>query len=124
MKCKWVLEIKRDGRFRARLVACGYSQIPGLDYELSYSPVVSDETIRILLVVGMVLGYIAKLVDVSTAFLHGDLKDTEIYMDCPPGMKHKEDECLRLNKSIYGLVQSARAYWEKTCEVFEAIGFT
>ena len=124
VKCKWVLEIKRDGRFRARLVACGYSQIPGLDYELSYSPVVSDETIRILLVVGMVLGYIAKLVDVSTAFLHGDLKDTEIYMDCPPGMKHKEDECLRLNKSIYGLVQSARAYWEKTCEVFEAIGFT
>ena len=43
---------------------------------------------------------------VETAFLHGDLKE-QIYMDCPEGMEHKEDECLLLIKSIYGLVQAS-----------------
>jgi len=47
VKCKWVLEIKRDGRFRARLVACGYSQVGGVDFTEVYPPVVNDTTFRI-----------------------------------------------------------------------------
>ena len=124
VKHKWVLEIKRNGVFRARLVACGYSQVPGIDFQEVYSPVVNDITIRILLIMMMVQGYDSILVDVETAFLHGELKDgEEIYMDCPAGMIHHEDECLLLQKTIYGLVQSARAYFNKAKEVLKKAGF-
>ena len=51
VKCKWVFKIKRDGTFRARLVACGYSQIPGVDFSENYSPVVHDITVRLLFVI-------------------------------------------------------------------------
>jgi len=50
VKHKWVFKIKRDGRFRARLVACGYSQIPGVDFTDNYSPVIHDVTYRLLLI--------------------------------------------------------------------------
>ena len=48
VKHKWVFEIKRDGRFRARLVACGYSQIPGVDFNDVFSPVGHDVTFRLM----------------------------------------------------------------------------
>ncbi len=50
IKNKWVFKTKRNGIFRARLVACGYSQIPGVDFQESYAPVINDVTFRILLV--------------------------------------------------------------------------
>ena len=50
VKSKWVFKIIRDGRFRARLVICGYSQVPGVDYTENYSPVINDVTLRIMLV--------------------------------------------------------------------------
>ena len=112
IKCKWVFDVKRDGRFRARLVACGYSQIPGVDFVESYALVINDITWRILLIMMISKGYDARIVDVETAFLHGDL-DEEIYMNCPPGLSSKEDECLFLLKTIYGLVQAARQYYKK-----------
>ena len=58
VKHKWVLEIKRNGVFRARLVACGYSQVGGVDFNLIYAPVVTDVMMRILLIAKMVLGSI------------------------------------------------------------------
>ena len=75
IKCKWVFKIKRNGVFRARLVACGYSQIPGVDFSESYSPVANDITIRLLLVAMILFGLSAKIVDVETAFLYGELKE-------------------------------------------------
>jgi Reverse transcriptase (RNA-dependent DNA polymerase) len=56
-----------------------------------------------------VYGYHSMIFDVETAFLMGNLNEL-IYMDCPKGMDHKPDECLLLEKTIYGLVQSARNY--------------
>ena len=47
--------------------------------------------------------------DIDVAFLNGDLEE-EIFMDCPKGLEHEEDECLLLKWTIYGLVQSARMY--------------
>ena len=123
MKCKWVFKIKRNGIFHARLVACGYSQIPGVDFTENYSPVINDITFRVLLVISMLnRHYKNVLVDVETAFLHGDLEE-EIFMECPEGMKAGRDECLRLNKTIYGLVQSARQFFKKLTEVLKKIGF-
>ena len=73
VKHKWVFKIKRDGRYRARLVACGYSQIPGVDFTENYSPVIHDATYRILLVVQIIFGLDLRIIDVETAFLHGNL---------------------------------------------------
>jgi hypothetical protein len=124
VKHKWIFEIKRNGVFRARLVACGYSQIPGVDFTVSHSPVVNDVTVRLLLILLIMRKYKAIIVDVETAFLHGILGEgEEIYMDCPKGMVHLEDECLLLVKTIYGLVQSARAYNKKCTAVFLEVGF-
>ena len=95
IKCKWVFDVKRDGRYRARLVACGYSQIPGVDFTESYSPVINDITWRILLIILLLANYNAAIVDVETAFLHGIL-DEEIYMDCPPGFDFGEGACVLL----------------------------
>ncbi len=129
IKCKWVFKIKRNGVFRARLVACGYSQIPGVDFSENFSPVVHDITFRLLIKVMILCGYSAKIADVETAFLHGRLEE-EIYMDCPPGMTevglgdvdHMKDALLLL-QSIYGTVQSARQYFKKAVCILKEIGF-
>ena len=60
IKNKWVFKTKRNGIFRARLVACGYSQIPGVDFQESYAPVINDVTFRILLVTMLTIGYVSK----------------------------------------------------------------
>ena len=122
VKCRWLFEIKRNGVFRARLVACGYSQVPGQDFNEVYSPVVNDITVRIILILKMILKLMSLIVDIETAFLHGDLKE-EIFMDCPPGLVHTVEECLLLLKTIYGLVQSARAFYKKLGDVLKLIGF-
>ena len=79
VKCKWVFKIKRNGVFRARLVACGYIQIPGVDCSDSYSPVVHDITFCALLLAMIVEELLRKIADVETTFLHGDLEE-EIFM--------------------------------------------
>ena len=124
VKCKWVFKIKRNGTFRARLVACGYSQIPGVDFSQSYSPVINDITFRMLLLAMIYFGLSGKIADVETAFLYGDLEE-EIYMECPPGMTGiTSDQVLLLLKCIYGLVQAARQYHKKFVTILKSIGYT
>ena len=104
-------------------MACGYSQIPGVDYSDSYSPVVHDITFRALLLAMIVEGLSGKIADVETAFLHGELEE-EIFMECPQGMDtQSDDEILILDKCIYGLVQSARQYHKKAVTILKKIGF-
>ena len=122
IKCKWVFEIKRDGRFRARLVTCGYSQIPGVDFSEAYAPVIHDVTWRILLIIYLNRKYEAKIIDIETAFLYGELEE-EIYMECPEGLTKMENDCLILQKTIYGLVQAARQYWKKFTTTLKQLKF-
>ena len=84
VKHKWVFDIKRNGIFRARLVACGYSQKPGIDFTDTYSPVVNDAVFRLLIVIQLLFQLVCMITDVETAFLNGDLPE-EIYMDAPKG---------------------------------------
>jgi hypothetical protein len=123
---RWVFKKKNNGVYRARLVAKGYSQIPGVDYTESYAPVISDVTFRILLILMVVYGYTAMVLDVEVAFLHGEM-DSEVYMESPQGYEQftQRDECLVLKKAIYGLVQAARQ-WYKTFSKFvvEELKFT
>ena len=71
--CKWVFKLKRDGRYRARLVGLGYTQIPGVDYTDHFAPVVSDVTLRIVLVLWLIHDLEEDQLDVETAFLEGKL---------------------------------------------------
>jgi hypothetical protein len=124
VRCKWVLEIKRNGIFRARLVACGYTQVGGIDFTQSFSPVVHDVTFRIMLLAKMMWKLDSYLFDVETAFLLGTLEE-EIYMECPKGMDAESYECLLLLKTIYGLVQSARQFFKLWSKIMvKMLGFT
>ena len=64
-------------------------------------------------------GYSAKIVDIETSFLYGDLEE-EIYMECPLGMFNmKKDACIILNKCIYGIVWAAWQYYKKVVETLK-----
>ena len=99
VKHKWVFDIKQNGVFQAKLVACGYSQLPGVNFTEVYSPVVSNVTLRLLVILVLIQNYYTKIIDVETAFLHGMFdKEHEVFMDCPDGMDAEPDECLLLLK--------------------------
>ena len=131
--CRWVFKIKRNGVYRARLVAQGYSQIKGIDYDENYSPVVKDTCQRLLMCLMLKNKHWKKTItDVETAFLYGDL-DRVIFMDAPPGYNFIKSEMgdtkeyeiifLKLKKTIYGLVQAARAWWKHLWPHFEQMDF-
>ena len=110
---KWVFKRKRiTMEHRSRLVALGYTQIPGLDFTDNFSPVVGDVTLRISLIVWIVLDLDIDQMDVETAFLEGILTPEEyVYMKCPTGMTLEETKCLLVKKGMYGLTQASRIFW-------------
>ena len=127
---KWVFKIKRDGTYRARLVALGYSQIPGVDYTDNFAPVAHDVSFRITLTRMMVEKLDSLVRDVETAFLHGDIEE-EISMKSPVGMEEIDpgsspEDCYQLKKGIYGLCQGARQFWRNVVDTKkkEPFGFT
>ena len=127
---KWVFKIKRDGTYRARLVALGYSQIPGVDFTDNFAPVAHDVSFRIALARMMVEKMDSLVMDVETAFLYGDIEE-EIFMKSPVGMEEIDpgsspEDCFQLKKGIYGLCQAARQFWKKFVETIkkEPFGFT
>jgi hypothetical protein len=83
---KWIFKVKRNGIFRASLVACGYSQVPGIDFIAVFAPVLNDISFRIMLIAKPVWNMTCTVVDIETAFLHGDLNE-EIYMEVPKGLE-------------------------------------
>ena len=115
----WALRIKRfpDGRFRkikARFCARGDKQIEGIDYFDKYAPVVSWSTVRLLLCTSISQGWKTKQVDFSNAFVQAELEE-DVYIGLPSGFEGPEGQdrkevVLKLNKSLYGLVQ-APMYW-------------
>ncbi|KAJ0567534.1 putative RNA-directed DNA polymerase [Helianthus annuus] len=132
---KWVFAIKRNEknevvRYKARLVAQGFSQIPGVDYEETYSPVVDAITLRFLIGLTISEGLHMRLMDVVTAYLYGTLEN-DIYMKIPKGLKLPEalkstprDMCsIKLQRSLYGLKQSGRMWYNRLSEYLEKEGY-
>lgn len=112
---KWVFKVKKDEHgkeiFKARLVAQGFTQRFGIDYDEVFAPVTRDTTFRLLLSVAGTRNYIVSQYDIKTAFLNGKLEE-EIYLQQPPGFR-RGDKVYRLKKSLYGLKQAANV-WNKT----------
>ena len=100
------LQEKKDGQYRARLVAKGYNQIPGVDFPDSFAPVMNDITFQIILILVIIYGWDMTLIDVEAAFLNGKLYK-KIFMKPLDGMDLDENKCLALKQAIYGLVQAA-----------------
>ena len=114
----WVYKRKLDSegkiaQYKARLVARGCSQKRGLDYEETFAPVAKMMSIRIILAVAASECFNVHQLDVNNAYLNGKI-DIEIYMRQPPGFKDKDrpDAVLRLSKSLYGLKQAGRIWYE------------
>jgi len=123
IKHKWVFDIKRNGVFWARLVAMGCSQVPGLDCYFQFLPVVNDITFQIWLTCVLVWQLQTLGIDVEIAFLHGTFRPgEEVYMNRPPGMVHQTDECLFLLKTLCGLIQAARHYFNFFSKILIEIG--
>jgi hypothetical protein len=120
IKNKWIFKAKRNGVFRSRLVACGYSQVSGVDFTDSFAPVINDVSFRLMLISKLVWDMTSTVIDIETSFLHGNL-DKEIYMDVPMGLSIGPNKKLLLRKTIYGLVQSAKKFNDKSIDVLKVI---
>jgi len=129
VKSKWVLKIKElpDGsvKYKARLVAKGFSQKEGIDYTETFAPVIKYKSLRILLAIANERNMEVHQLDVTTAFLYGDL-DEEIFMEPPEGARSPDQKgtVWKLNKSLYGLKQSPRCWNRKIHTFFEKEGFS
>jgi hypothetical protein len=125
---QWVFRRKFENgaliRYKARLVARGFTQVPGIDYHESYLyvPVVRLESSRILISIAALFDLDLRQFDVSAAYLHGDI-DGEVYMEPPAGYQ-KDDLVWQLLKGLYGLKQAGRIWHERLKADMQEIGFT
>jgi len=116
--------MKSDGRKKAHLVAKGFSQVEGLDFDQVFSPVMRFETVRLMLALAALENWYITGLDVWSAYLYGKL-NKEIYMEQPegfavPGQEHK---VLHLWRALYGLKQAGLAWWRTLDESLKELGF-
>jgi reverse transcriptase-like protein len=127
---RWAFLVKynADGRvegFKARLVARGFLQREGLDYEDTFAPVIRLESLRILFAIAASYGLVAHLLDATNAYV-GLRIDKKIYMEIPQGVDrqtHEPDDLCELLQSLYGLKQSAYLWNQKVKAFVTSIGF-
>eukprot|EP00833_Pecoramyces_ruminatium_P005698 jgi/Orpsp1_1/1179730/evm.model.c7180000070562.1 len=118
---KWVFTVKRNSKneiiiYKARLVARGFHQIYGIDYDITYSPTIDITCIRFILCIATKLKWNTYQLDIQAADLNATL-DKKIYISIPKGDKNYGKGFWLLNKSLYGLKQSGRN-WNQTISNF------
>jgi hypothetical protein len=126
---KWVFRNKEneDGivvKNKSRLVAQGYTQVEGLDFDETFAPVARLEAIRILLAYACSLNIKLYQMDVKSAFLNGKISEL-VYFEQPPGFEDptKPNHVYKLSKDLYGLKQAPRAWYERLREFLLSNGF-
>jgi hypothetical protein len=127
--CKWVFLIKRkaDGsieRHKAHLVAKGFNQQPGINYDETYNPVIKPTMVHTVLSFAISSGWSLRPIDIHNAFLHGDLSE-QVFMSQPLGYQHLAypTHVCQLQKAIYGLKQAPCAWFSRLSSWLIALGF-
>ncbi|GJS95426.1 putative ribonuclease H-like domain-containing protein [Tanacetum coccineum] len=126
---KWVFRNKKDERGiviknKARLVAQGYTQEEGIDYDEVFAPVARIEAIRLFLAYASFKDFMVYQMDVKSAFLFGKIEE-EVYVCQPPGFEDPDfpDRVYKLEKALYGPHQAPRAWYETLLTYFLDNGF-
>jgi hypothetical protein len=126
---KWVFKLKRDNvgaiiKHKARLVARGFLQREGINFDDAFAPMERMESVRLLLALAAQEGSCVHHMDVKSAFLNSDLKE-EVYVHQPSGfaISDKEGKVLHLRKALYGLRQAPRAWNAKLDSMLRRMGF-
>ncbi|KAK2364611.1 cysteine-rich RECEPTOR kinase [Trifolium repens] len=127
---RWVFRNKLDEngiiiRNKARLVAQGYNQEEGIDYEETYAPVARLEAIRLLLAYACNMNFKLYQMDVKSAFLNGYINE-EVYVKQPPGFENHEhpDYVFKLKRALYGLKQAPRAWYDRLSKFLIKNGYS
>jgi hypothetical protein len=156
IRCKWIYKLKlnKEGevsRFKARLVACGYSQVKGIDFHTTFAPTLLYKSFRVVLTLAAQLDWEVDQMDVETAFLYGTIEE-EVYMELPPGLQLQGSgseaaatantegsasatsgggggvstagrSCMRLKKALYGTKQASNVWWSSLDRTLRGLGF-
>ena len=114
----WACKKKSNGTLRGRLNARGFKQVEGKHYDGSsiHAPVTNPATIRIVMTLMLMAGWVSSVVNVEGEFLHGNIEDNEeIHMEAPKGFEkhYDKDVVLKLKRCLYGLKQAAMAFWKQ-----------
>ncbi|CAI7911145.1 unnamed protein product [Closterium sp. NIES-54] len=109
-------------RYKSRLVAKGFQQTKGKDFDEIFAPVGKGTTLRVMLGMATNLGWRIKQMDITTAVLNGIILE-ELYMQQPEGLDDGSGRVCRLKKAIYGLKQAPRAWYHKLEDTLLAGGF-
>jgi hypothetical protein len=127
--CKWGYRIKYNqhgeiDKYKAQLVAKGFAQQEGIDYEETFAPTTKWNTIRSTLALTAQKGWKVHQMDVKSAFLNKDLQE-DVYMQKPPGFEivGQEHKVCKLIKALYWLKQAPRAWYTKMDEYLRKVGF-
>src|ERR1700675_1041395 len=127
---KWVFRIKKNSageieKYKARLVARGFTQIHGVDYYETFAPVAKLASVRTILAIAARNNWEVDVFDFHGAYLNGKLEDGEdIYMEQPP--EYETADCdafvLKLKKALYGLKQGGRKWYDTLCRTLAKLG--
>ena len=123
---KFVFDTKIENgkvtKYKARLMARGFSQKHGINYEQTFTLTMRLDALRVLLAIAAKKGWKVHQMDVVSAFLAGELKE-KIFLKVPEPLKHIFGKYVRILKSLYGLKQAARVWYLLLSSFFESIGF-
>ena len=130
LRAKWVYKVKTDAQGnlasrKSRLVAKGFTEVPGVDFFEIFHPVGQGQTFRLLLLKALCSLLLIFHIDIKGAFLHARLKEV-IYMQLPPGTEftmNGEVVVVRLLKSLYGLKQAGREWYLVLSTILISLGF-
>ena len=128
--CTLVFHRKRDAQgavtqCKVRVVAQGFAQVPGLEFDRTFAPVAKPSSLKLMMTLAARHGWPMIQLDVKSAYLNGEL-DEVIFMRQPPGTAAPGEEHLvcRLKKSLYGLKQAGRAWYQTYRGAMTALGMT
>nr|GFA69683.1 retrovirus-related Pol polyprotein from transposon TNT 1-94 [Tanacetum cinerariifolium] len=127
---KWLMKNKRDEentviQNKSHLVAKGYTQKEGVDFEESFAPVARLEAVRLFIAYDAHKSFTIYQMDIKTTFLCGPLKE-EVYINQPDRFvdPYHPDNVYRLKKALYGLKQAPRAWYDELSKFLLSKGFT